>query len=101
MKPVKIILVSGEHHPLHKLVDNLCRELAEELGLEYELKLEDYVFLNEYGVKDEFGFAGIPQIFASYDNGEVKVLLNEFPLDESYRVDVEKSKEVIKEKLKL
>lgn len=100
-KPVRIILVSGEHHPLHKLLDTLCREVAEEIGLEYELKLEDYVFLSEYGIKDEFGFAGIPQVFAYYDSGEVKPLLNEFPLDENYKVDVEKTKAIIKDKLRI
>ena len=98
-KPVKIIAVSGKHHPLHKIVDRVCKELAEELRLEYELREDDYVFLNEHGVKDDFGFAGVPQIFVEYEDGKVEVVLHEFPLNERYKADPEKAKDIIREKL--
>ena len=98
-KVVKIIAVSASHHPLHKIVDRVCKEVAEEHGVEYELKIEDYVFLNEYGVQDEFGFAGVPQIFIQYDDGSIKVVLHEFPLNERLQPDIEKAKEIIKSKM--
>ncbi len=95
VKPKKIILVSAKYHPVHNKLLKICEKLAEERGLEFEFKDEDYVFLTDHGVKDDFGFAGIPQVFIEYDNGEVKPVLWEIPFDEKLKPDENKMRELI------
>jgi len=99
-KVKKIILVSGTFHPLHAKAERVAKEVASELGIEFEMKLEDYVYLTEHGVKDELGFASIPQIFIELDDGTVKPVLWEFPLNEKLKPDIAKAKEQILSRIK-
>jgi len=78
---VKIVLDTIEHHPLHRMWVDLARELAEELGVELEIKSEDYVYAIDHGDTDELGMAWLPQLFAVLDNGEVRLVLSQFPFD--------------------
>jgi hypothetical protein len=78
---VKIVLDTIEHHPLHKMWMELAKKLAEELGVELEVKKEDYVYAIDHGDTDELGMAWLPQLFAILDNGEVKLVLSQFPFD--------------------
>ena len=96
----KIVLVSGTFHPLHAKAERVAKEVASELGVELEIKLEDYVYLSEHGVKDEFGFASVPQIFAEYDDGTIKPVLWEFPLTEKLKPDISKAKEQVISRIK-
>ena len=100
VRPKKLILVSAEYHPLHKMLYRLCEEAAKEAGVEFEYRKEDYVFLSEHGKKDEFGFAGIPQVFVEMSDGGVKLVLWEVPLDERLKPDKEKVKKILLEALK-
>lgn len=95
----RIVLVSGTFHPLHSKAERAAREVAEELGVDFEVKIEDYTYLAEYGVKDEFGSASIPQVFAEFDDGTVKPVLWEFPLNERLKPDIVKAKEQIKSRI--
>ncbi|AFH42312.1 hypothetical protein FFONT_0322 [Fervidicoccus fontis Kam940] len=99
-KPKKLILVSAEHHPYHKKWLQLSQEVAQTLGLDFELKLEDYVFAIEHGVTDELGMAGLPQLFVEMEDGRIAVVLSEVPLDSNYQPDFEKSKAEVIEKIK-
>jgi len=78
---VRIVLDTIKHHPLHKMWLDLARKLAEELGVELEVKEEDYVYAIDHGDTDELGMAWLPQLFAVLDSGEVKLVLSQFPFD--------------------
>jgi len=96
----KVIAVSSRAHPLHRFVEKLCKILSEELKVPYEIKLEDYVFLTQYGAKDEYGFTFLPQVFIEYGDGKVELVLSEIPLNEKLKPDLEKAKEEILAKIK-
>lgn len=99
-KPKKLILVTAEHHPLHKAWVRLVEELSSELGLDVEVKLEDYVFLTKYGETDDLGMTWLPQLLVELEDGSIRPLLSEMPLNDAYKADPEKAKGVIKERLK-
>ena len=95
----KIIAVSSTAHPLHRFIEKLCKSLSAELNIPYEMKLEEYIFLTERGAKDEYGFAFLPQIFVQYNDGSIKLVLSEIPLNERLKPDLEKAKKNILEKI--
>ncbi|MEM1873058.1 MAG: hypothetical protein QXS85_02365 [Acidilobaceae archaeon] len=82
-KPTRVILASAEFHPLHKDWVRLAQRLAKALGVELEVKLEDYVFVNEYGEKDDFGMAWLPQLFLALDDNRIVLLLSQYPFDKT------------------
>lgn len=95
----KLILVSAVHMPQHKLFKKLAEELSKELKIELEIREEDYIFVNNYGEKDEFGMSWLPQLFAVI-NGEVKPILTRFPINEkTLELDYDKAVQEVKEKL--
>ncbi|RLG80960.1 MAG: hypothetical protein DRO13_02400 [Thermoprotei archaeon] len=96
----KIYLVTATHHPYHGLWSQLAKELADRLGVELEVKHEDYVFLIEHGDTDEYGMAWIPQILAEFNDGTIKVLLSQLPLDESLKPDPNKAIEIMMNRIK-
>ncbi|MEM1625932.1 MAG: hypothetical protein QXV69_01405 [Sulfolobaceae archaeon] len=77
----KLILVSSESHPNHKYFKKILEELSIELNVEKEIKLEDYVFLSEYGEKDEFGMPFLPQLFAITSNNKILPILTQMPFN--------------------
>ena len=97
--PKKLILVTAEHHPYHSKWMKLAKDVSEELGLELEVKYEDYIFVIEHGVTDELGMAGLPQLLVEYDDG-IKPLLHEIPLNEAYQADFEKAREIVVKRLR-
>ncbi|ABN69975.1 conserved hypothetical protein [Staphylothermus marinus F1] len=96
----KIILVTATHHPYHNLWSKLAEEIASKHNVELEVKHEDYVFLIEHGDTDEYGMAWVPQILAEFDDGTIKVLLSQLPLNEALQPDAEKAIEIMTEKIK-
>ncbi|MCI4461485.1 MAG: hypothetical protein JHC12_00775 [Thermogladius sp.] len=94
----KIVLVTAEHHPYHKLWVKLAERISKELNVPLEVKKEDYVYVNEYGDKDEFGMAWLPQILAELNDGTVRVLLSQLPLNQALQPDEEKALEIMKSK---
>ncbi len=91
-KPVKLVLVTAEHHPLHKQWVKLAEEIARETGLEMEIRKEDYVLLNECGEQDEFGMAWLPQLLVMLDDGSCKLVLSKLPLNNALQPDLEAAK---------
>ncbi len=96
----KLILVSATHHPLHNLWVKLVDEVTSELGLDKEVRYEDYVLLTEYGDTDEFGMAWIPQLLAELDDESIKLILSQMPLNEALQPDYEKAKELVITRIK-
>ncbi len=96
----KIILVTAKHQPTHKYFLEVAEALSKELGVELEVVEEDYVFLNTYGEKDEFGMAWAPQLFVKLGSGEIKLILSRIPMNEQLQLDAEKAKKEAMEKLK-
>jgi len=94
----KIVLVTAEHHPYHKLWVRMAEKISKELDVPLDVKIEDYVYVNEYGDKDEFGMAWLPQILAELDDGSVRVLLSQLPLNQALQPDEEKALEIMKSK---
>ncbi len=82
-KVVKLILDTAEHHPLHRAWLKLAEGLAKELGVDVEVKKEDYVFAIEHGETDDLGMAWLPQLFAELEDGSVKLILSRYPFDPS------------------
>lgn len=91
----KLILVTADHHPLHKYFMTLADRLAKELGVEKEVKIEDYVFLIEHGDTDELGMAWLPQLLAELDDGRIVLLLSKAPFDSQLKPDLERGYEEI------
>jgi len=88
-KPVKLILVTAKDHPHHKLWTKLLDRLAEELGAEKEVRIEDYLLLTEHGDTDDLGMPWLPQILVQLDNGEIKVVLSRLPLNKALQPDID------------
>jgi hypothetical protein len=99
-KPVKLVLVTAEHHPYHKLWMKLLDKIAEKTGLRKEVKIEDYVYLIEHGDTDEYGMAWLPQLLVEYDDGSVKLLLSKLPLNAKFEPDLEEAERIVLSKLK-
>ena len=95
----KIYLVTATHHPYHELWMKLAKEVADKLGVELEVKYEDYLFLIEHGDTDEYGMAWVPQIVAEFEDGTYAVL-SQLPLNESLQPDPEKAVEIMLNKVK-
>ncbi len=100
MNVKKVIAVSSKSHPLHRFIEKLCKAISENLNVPYEIRLEDYIFLTKFGAKDEYGFTFIPQVFVEYEDGTIKLVLSEVPLNEKLKPDLEKAKEEILAKIK-
>lgn len=98
---VRIVLDTAEHHPLHKAWLKLAETLAKELGVELEVKKEDYVYAIEHGETDDLGMAWLPQLFAVLDTGEVKLVLSKYPFNpQTTKPDEEAALREAKEKLR-
>ncbi|MEM4519329.1 MAG: hypothetical protein QXD94_02720 [Sulfolobales archaeon] len=96
----KLILVTAEYHPLHKYFTSLAERTAKELGIDTEVRYEDYIFLIEHGDTDELGMAWIPQLLAELDDGRVTLLLSKAPFDPELKPDPEKGYEEIMSKVR-
>jgi len=77
----KLILVTADHHPLHKYFKEIAEELSKKYGVPLEVRMEDYLFLIQYGDTDEFGMAWVPQLLAQLDTGEIVKVLTKPVLD--------------------
>ena len=96
----KLILVTAEHHPTHKLFKQVADGLSRELGVEVEERIEDYVFLMEHGETDEYGMAWVPQLLAELDNGDIKPVLTKMPFNEQLKSDPKLGKKEALERIK-
>lgn len=99
-KVKKIYLVTATHHPYHDLWTKMAEELSKKLGIELETRYEDYIFLIEHGDVDEYGMAWVPQILAEFDDGSIKVLLSQLPLNDRLQPDFNKAIEIMENKVK-
>lgn len=77
----KVILDTAEFHPLHKNWASLAEAIAKELGVELEVKKEDYLFAISYGDKDDLGMAWLPQLFVELEDGSVRLVMSQYPFD--------------------
>ena len=100
VKAKKLVIVTATHHPYHKLWMKIAEESARQLGLDLEVKYEDYLYLIEHGDTDEYGMAWVPQILAEFDDGTITVLLSQLPLNEALQPDPDKAVEIMLKKVK-
>lgn len=98
----KLVLVSSTSDPRHKYFLQALEKLSAQLGVEKEVREEDYVFLTDYGEKDEFGMPFLPQLFAVTDSGKVVPVLTQMPLklEKEAQYDVEEGVRQALEKIK-
>ncbi|KSW12334.1 hypothetical protein CF15_06230 [Pyrodictium occultum] len=94
-KPVKLVLVTAEHHPQHRLWVQLLEEVAKETGLEKEIRIEDYLLLTEHGDTDDLGMPWLPQLLVQLDDGSFQVLLSRLPLGKDLNPDIEEAKHIV------
>ncbi len=96
-----MVLVTAKHLPQHRYFEKLAKELSSKLGVDLEIREEDYEFLSNYGQKDEFGMAWAPQLFVVLEDGSVKIVLSQLPIDATtLKIDLEKAKAEALENLK-
>jgi len=100
LRALKVIVVTAEHHPYHKLWLKLAEKLSNILKAPLEVKVEDYVYLVEHGDKDEFGMSWLPQILVELEDNTVHWVLSRLPLDNNLQPDEEKAIKEMIEKLK-
>ena len=77
----KLILVTADHHPLHKYFKELAEELSKRYSVPLEVRMEDYLFLIQHGDTDEYGMAWVPQLLAELDSGTIVKVLTKPVLD--------------------
>jgi len=77
----KLILVTADHHPLHKYFKELAEELGKKYSVPIEVRMEDYLFLIEHGDTDEYGMAWVPQLLAELETGAIVKVLTKPVLD--------------------
>ncbi len=100
MKAKKIILVGANWAPFHNKLKKICEEIAKEKGINFEEKIEDWMFLKRFGEKDELGGTDIPQVFIEYKDGEIVHAITKVPLSDNGNPDYEQAKEIILSKIK-
>jgi hypothetical protein len=100
MKVEKVVLVTADHHPHHKLWVKLAEKFSKVINAPLEVKIEDYVYLVEHGDKDEFGMSWLPQILVELSDGSVHWLLSRMPLNNALQPDEEAALKEMLNKLK-
>jgi hypothetical protein len=100
MKVEKVVLVTADHHPHHKLWVKLAERLSKLINAPLEVKIEDYVYLVEHGDKDEFGMSWLPQILVELSDGSVHWILSRMPLNSALQPDEEAALKEMLDKLK-
>lgn len=98
--PKKLIVVTASYDPLRKRILRIVNRVASQKNLEVEIKEEDWIFLTEYGEKDELGGASIPQVFIEYEDGSIRHVLTRIPLNEIGKPDNEAALDIILSALK-
>ncbi|MEM0320997.1 MAG: hypothetical protein QW613_01190 [Thermoprotei archaeon] len=96
--PKKIVLVTADWDNARKYVEPVCKGVAAELGVELEIRNEDYGFLVEYGEKDDFGGVEIPQVFV-VDGQKVIHVFTRIPLTAEGKPDIKSATEMLKKAL--
>lgn len=79
-EPEKIIFVGASWASFNDKLKKICQEIAQQKGIGFEEREEDYVFLTRYGEKDELGGADIPQVFIAYKDGRIRHILTKVPV---------------------
>lgn len=98
---VRVILDTAQHQPQHKFFVEIASWLSTTLGKELKVIEEDYVFVNEHGEKDEFGFGWLPQLFVELEGGEIVPVLTRPPFNpRTLELDPEESKKEILRRLR-
>ena len=85
----KLILVTSPNHPLDKHFRKISERTSKELGIELEVRIEDYVFLVNHGDVDEFGMTWLPQLLAEDEDGNIIKVLTKPNLTSDGRLDEE------------
>jgi len=93
----RIVVVTADWEKLSGLVRRVCKEAAERLGVEVEERKEDWEYLVQHGVKDEYGGVDLPQVFMELSDGSVKHVLTRVPLDDAGKPSVEAAVKAILE----
>ncbi|MDT7889871.1 MAG: hypothetical protein RQ885_12980 [Desulfurococcales archaeon] len=97
----RIILDTATYQPQHRFFLDLARWLSTILNVELKIIEEDYVFANQYGDKDEFGFAWLPQLFVELESGNIIPVLTRPPFNpQTLELDQELSKKEIISRLR-
>lgn len=98
---LRVVLDDAKHHPQHREFNELAKWLADFLKVELRIIEEDYVYVNEHGEKDEYGFGWLPQLFVETDDGKVVPVLTKIPFDpKTLKPDLGMAKKEIEEKLR-
>lgn len=90
----KLVMVTTEWAPFSDKLSKICEEEASKLGIEFELRKEDWIYLTRYGEVDELGGADVPQVFVEKE-GKVMHILTKVPIDSRGMPDFEAARQRI------
>jgi len=96
---VKLIAVIADWEKGSEYLVEASKAVCEKLGVELEIRKEDWDFLTQHGEKDEFGGVDIPQLFIQTASGEVRHVMTRTPLTLDGKPDIEAAKRKIIEAL--
>ncbi len=85
----KLVLVTNKEHPLHKYFSRIAEEVAKSVGVELEVREDDYMYLSKYGETDDLGLTWLPQLLAELEGGGVIKVLTQPVLNERGKLDYE------------
>ncbi|MEN3036925.1 MAG: hypothetical protein ABC588_06140 [Candidatus Methanosuratincola petrocarbonis] len=100
MKVESIILVTADWEKAGQYAMKVCEAVSKAQNVPLEVKKEDYDFLIAHGVKDEFGWIDIPQIFLKLEDGTVKYVMSRIPDKSDGMPDIEKGIQLLTEAMK-
>jgi len=91
----RIILALAEGAPLRRQMERMCKKVAEELGISFDVLVDDWDFLYKHAERDELGGIDLPQVFIELETGEIKHVLTRLPLDENGKVDIKTAEKIL------
>lgn len=87
----RLVLVTTDWAPFSDKVAKICEEEAAKVGVQFEIRKDDWIYLTKYGEVDELGGADVPQVFIESE-GRVVHVLTRVPLDINGKPDFEEAR---------
>jgi len=94
----KLVLVTTDWAPFSDKIAKICEDEAAKVGVPFEVRKDDWIYLTRHGEVDELGGADVPQVFVETET-RVKHVLTRVPLDEYGKPDFEKARQLVQRAL--
>ena len=95
----RIILATAEGAPLRGLLERICRKVASDHGVEFQVLSDDWEFLYKHAKRDEYGGIDLPQVFIETEQGEIIHVMTRIPLTPDGKPDIKAAEELLSKAL--